>query len=87
MLSPAILVDQSAQANRLYNTFLIGDDPANQKVAYSGFTQTLNHVFACREIRVRFIPHPPLRHILATRRCLLGSFHISSEIRKGDLKL
>jgi hypothetical protein len=47
MLSPTIPVDHGALANRFYNTFLLSNDSANQKVAYGGFTQTVNHVFAC----------------------------------------
>jgi hypothetical protein len=47
MLSLTILVDQSALANRLHNTFLMSNDPANHKVAYGGLAQTVKHVFAC----------------------------------------
>jgi hypothetical protein len=47
MLSPTKLVDQSALANRLYDTLPMSADPANQKVAYSGPTQTVNYVIAC----------------------------------------
>jgi len=41
------LVDQSALANRLYNAFLMSNDPVDQKVAHGFPTQTVNHVFTC----------------------------------------
>ena len=36
VLSPTILVDQNAITNRLYDIFLMSNDPANQKVSYGG---------------------------------------------------